>query len=62
MVVEAGSVIKRTVYFTPKTLLFFDMAKEMGYEGDLSAFMNECVANYHAQKGITLGYIMQSAV
>lgn len=53
--IDTDSVIPKKVFLTPKTLMFYDLARTNGYLGELSSFINECVDEYHSQKKVGIG-------
>jgi len=55
--VNIGSLVRRVVLLTPKTLLFFDTAKANDYPGDLSSYINDTVNKLYEKKGIALGLV-----
>lgn len=58
--VDEGSLVQRVVYLTPKTLIFFDLARDDGYQGDISSFLNESVTKFFSRSGKTVGIITKS--
>ncbi len=53
--VDKGSLVRRILYLTPKTLVFFDTARSAGYPGDLSAYVNDTINKLYEKKGVGLG-------
>jgi len=53
--VDEGSLVRRILYLTPKSLVFFDTAKAAGYPGDLSAYVNDTINKLYEKKGVALG-------
>lgn len=57
--IDTGSSVPRTVYFTPKSLMWFDISRKDGYPYDLSSFMNDCIAKYFEKKNMQIGFVSQ---
>ncbi len=55
--IDEGSLIKRTLLLTPKSLIFYDLAKAAGYPGSLSSYVNEMLTKFYEQRGAVLGFM-----
>ncbi len=54
IVVNEGSLVKRSLLLTPKTLVLFDMAVAAGYPGNLSSFLNQMVTEVYTKRNARL--------
>lgn len=55
--IDAGTLVARQLYLTPKTMMLFDIAVEDGYPGELSTYINDVVSKFYAKRGLALGLI-----
>ena len=60
--IDTGSLIQRTIIFTPKSLMFFDIIKKDGYPGDLSDYVNDVISKFYDKKGLALGLIQRRII
>lgn len=54
--IDEGSLVKRTLLLTPKSLIFYDLAKAQGYPGSLSSYVNEMLTKFYEHRGAVLGF------
>jgi len=58
--IDAGSAVARTIYCTPKTLIYFDLSKtdeRAPYAGDLSEWFNHIIEMFFEKKNMKLGFM-----
>ena len=60
--IQQGTLSLKQTYFTPKSLLLYDMAVRTGYKGDLSSYVNDSISQLYETRNVTVGLITKTEV